>query len=253
MSSNKKDKDKEKEKDGDHRSTKDLLKKMQQDSPKTPPPSTSKTEEDQAVKSQIDEQFKGLKTLMFAELRGMKDLLVKELKPDPPSARPPPPPPPVGLRGIPTTITNKVENLKQFNSISGDVLPPCLVPQIVAPRADDQDIDEAIMEQESDMDDDSDDDHGEFKVGDSYGDRASNTIRSTPEMDLVWSKATKHNPERGLEDWKQITVNQLVKRYTTHPTAAGFAAPQPDAEAPDLVYKDKKDIATSNFNCYVQL
>ena len=49
------------------------------------------------------------------------------------------------------------------------------------------------MEQISDMDDDSEDDHGELKVGDSYGNRASQTAPSTPEMDLVWSKATKHS------------------------------------------------------------
>ena len=60
------------------------------------------------------------------------------------------------------------------------MLPPCLAPQIIASKFDDQDMEEAIMEQISDMDDDSNDDHGELKVGDSYGNRASQTAPSTP-------------------------------------------------------------------------
>jgi hypothetical protein len=105
------------------------------------------------------------------------------------------------------------------------MLPPCLAPQIIASKFDDQDIEEAIMEQISDIDDDSNDDHGELKVGDSYGNRASQTAPSTPR-------------------WTSCGVRLL--------STAGFVAPQPDAEAPDLVYKDKRDME-NKVNMFITL
>ena len=39
-------------------------------------------------------------------------------------------------------------------------------------------------------------------------------------------------------------MTPLIKKYTTHPESQCFMAPEVDPEAPDLVFKDKRDMET---------
>ena len=62
-------------------------------------------------------------------------------------------------------------------------------------------------------------------------------------MDLfVWQSARKEGKEYGPDDWKSIKVGQLVKTYNSHVSAAPFCAQEADSEAPDLQYRDKRDM-----------
>ena len=59
---------------------------------------------------------------------------------------------------------------------------------------------------------------------------------------FVWQTARKDGKDFAPDEWKNIKVGQLVKTYNAHVIAAPFCAQEPDAEAPDLLYRDKRDM-----------
>merc|ERR1719318_736222 len=127
-----------------------------------------------------------------------------------------------------------------------DMLPPVRVPQIVAPFEESVEDEEIFVDAEgyddSEMNEiEEDEDDMEMSLVDKFSGGFKKNVPQ--ELDLfVWKTARKEGKDFAPDDWKTIKVGQLVKTYNSHVSAAPFCAQEPDPEAPDLLYRDKRDM-----------
>ena len=54
-----------------------------------------------------------------------------------------------------------------------------------------------------------------------------------------WVRSLQHDPEYGKNAWKTLNVSTTLRKWTQHPTASVYCAPEPDAGLEPLVFDDK--------------
>ena len=58
----------------------------------------------------------------------------------------------------------------------------------------------------------------------------------------MWTRVLKLDPAYGPEAWRTTTNKGILKKWTSHPSAAPFTAPKPDSGLVPLAFQDQKDL-----------
>ena len=69
------------------------------------------------------------------------------------------------------------------------------------------------------------------------------TTRKEPEelQVYLWETSRKVSSDCAPNDWKRLSIKSVVRKYTEHPSAVMFSAPQAEPQLEDLKWADRKD------------
>ena len=59
---------------------------------------------------------------------------------------------------------------------------------------------------------------------------------------VMWARVLKLDPEYGPDAWKTSTIKGILRKWTSHPSAAPFTAPKPDNGLVPLSFQDQKSL-----------
>ena len=147
---------------------------------------------------------------------------------------------------------------RTVNRTAGDVLPPAPVPVQVVPNitppvlnfqlpipGQGQGYEEEAEHEDMEVPDDDEGETLEYDQDDTLLGivQRSNKARVAPEAGTkqLWGQYRKKTNEFRPDDWRKPGSQVNIKAYTEHPEALMFKAPEIDAEAPDLRFKDRKE------------
>ena len=85
-----------------------------------------------------------------------------------------------------------------------------------------------------------DDDEEDTNLMDFVHKKVKKRVEPSMETVQLWGQYRKKTTDFRPDDWRIMGALSNVKAYTDHPTAVMFKAPEVDAQAPTLKFKDKK-------------